>query len=97
VEDERGLLDSRLHILPHAIGNGLLLDVRCELLARVVAVALRVSLVAALEAGDVRELLAGVLGVVGVVLLVLAAVLAEEANAGHRWLVCLGKYLSYIT
>jgi hypothetical protein len=37
-----------------------------------------------------------VLGVVGVVLLVLAAVLAEEANAGHRWLVGLFGKVSFI-
>jgi hypothetical protein len=45
-----------------------------------------VALGSALEALNVGELLAGVLGVVGVVLLGLAAVLAEEADlvvAGH--------------
>jgi len=54
--------------------------------ARVVAVALRVALGSALEALDVGELLAGVLGVAAVGLLVLAAVLAEEADSHCCWL-----------
>lgn len=91
VEDERGLLGSAAHLLPLiVVGLRGLLGVCRVLHPRVVAVALRVSLGSALEALDVGELLAGVLGVAAVCLLGLAAVLAEEADlavAGHGWLV----------
>lgn len=85
VEDERGLLGSAAHLLPLLVID--LLGLRRGVLpSRVVAVALRVSLGSTLEALDIGELLASVLGVAGVSLLVLAAVLAEEADlvvAGH--------------
>jgi len=59
-----------------------------ELLTGTVAVSLRVALSAALEALNVGELLAVVLGVVGVGGLILAAVLAEEADLGIGRHVC---------